>query len=143
MDLINRRACVDATLVRFRDARFEWGENDCARMAVFHVKKMGHKVQLAKAGSYGSAKGAVRALKQAGFDSLEAALDARFERIPPSMALPGDIIALPSASALSALAIRLSNNAVLHTFNGGFAVSEPVLFEGAWRVPCLRDAKNG
>ena len=144
MDLLFRRQAVDATLARFRDSAFQWGKNDCVRMAIFHVRKMGHTVKLAKSGSYSTPAGALRALKAAGYNSLFAALSDRFEEIAPAMALPGDIIALPSDNeSLPALAIRVSNNAVLHTFRGGFTVSQPVLFKGAWRVPCLTGGQNG
>ncbi|MEM9965917.1 MAG: hypothetical protein AAGC58_11265 [Asticcacaulis sp.] len=106
-------------------------------MVAMHLRHMGHRVSLVKAGEYSSAKGAVRALSRMGYDSLEAALDARFVRIAPAEAVVGDIIALPSDCALSALAVRLSNGRVLHSWQGGFSISEPLLFVAAWRVPCL------
>ncbi|MGN6208841.1 DUF6950 family protein [Asticcacaulis sp.] len=137
MEMVHRIACASETVAQYIDARFQWGRKDCARMCAAHVRRMGHTVSLVKAGDYSSLKGAKAALKRAGFDTLEAALDARFDRIAPAAALPGDIIALPSDHELPALAVRLSNNAVLHTSNGGFAVSEPLAFVAAWRVPCL------
>lgn len=138
MEMVHRINCVTDTVAQYIDARFQWGRKDCVRMCAAHVRRMGHKVSLVKAGEYSSLQGAKAALKRAGFDTLEAALDAHFgPRIAPAAALPGDIIALPSDHEFPALAIRLSNNAVLHSSNGGFAISEPKAFVAAWRVPCL------
>lgn len=137
MEMVHRIACASETVAQYIDARFQWGRKDCVRMCAAHIRRMGHAVSLVKAGEYSSLKGAKAALKRAGFETVEAALDARFDRIAPAAALPGDIIALPGVDAFPALAIRLSNNAVLHTSNGGFAVSEPKAFVAAWRVPCL------
>jgi len=142
MEMIHRIACASETLAQYKNARFQWGRKDCVRMCASHIRRMGHKVSLVKAGEYSSLQGARAALKRAGFDTLEAALDARFDRIAPAAALPGDIIALPSDWEVPALAIRLSNNAVLHTSNGGFAISEPKAFVAAWRVPFLVELKN-
>ncbi|HTN39753.1 MAG TPA: hypothetical protein VLZ84_01290 [Asticcacaulis sp.] len=137
MEMIHRINCASETLAQYIDARFQWGRRDCVRMCASHVRRMGHKVSLVKAGEYSSLAGAKAALKRAGYETLEAALDARFDPIAPAAALPGDIIALPSDIQFPALAIRLSNNAVLHTSNGGFAISQPLAFVAAWRVPCL------
>lgn len=140
-DILNRVVATDKTVAKYSRATFKWGQRDCARMVAAHLRHMGHNPGLAKARSYSNELGALRALKELGFDSLEAALDARFERIAPSAALPGDIISMDSDGQLSALAVRLSNNAVLHSLQGGFAVSVPLAFKAAWRVPCLRAAK--
>lgn len=141
METYNRMTATEQTVARFLPARYALGKADCVRMAAFHAKAMGHKVSLAKAGSYSTEAGAVAALKRVGFDTLEAALDARFARIAPAEAWVGDIIALPSPFVFPALAILLANNAVLHVFGEGFAVSRPQEFAGAWRVPCLMKAR--
>src|SRR3546814_16594592 len=39
------------------DLPFKWGRYDCARVIAHQAKKLGHKVSLAKAGSYSSALG--------------------------------------------------------------------------------------
>jgi len=137
METYNRMTVTEQTVARFLPARYALGQADCVRMAAWHAKAMGHKVSLAKAGSYRTEAGAIAALKRVGFDTLEAALDARFDRIAPAAAWVGDIIALPSPFVFPALAIVLANNAVLHVLGDGFAVSRPQEFAGAWRVPCV------
>lgn len=82
----------------------------------------------------------MRALKRAGYESLEAALDERFARIAPAEAWVGDIVTLPSDFELSALAVVVAPNVILHTQNGGFALSRPKLFVAAWRVPLIQKA---
>lgn len=141
MEILARTQATDKTLAAYIDAPFAWGRRDCGRMVAMHLRHMGHRVSLVKAGEYSSAKGAVRALSRMGYESLEAALDAQFVRIAPAEAVVGDVIALPSDCALSALAVRLSNGRVLHSWQGGFSISEPLLFVAAWRVPCLKSVE--
>jgi hypothetical protein len=137
MELIKRTAATDKTVAAYADARFAWGRQDCVRMAALHIRNMGHKVSLVKAGEYRSETGAKRALERMGFETVEAALDVRFDRIAPASAWVGDIIALPSDGPFPALAIRLPNGRILHSFSSGFTISEPLHFTAAWRVPFL------
>src|SRR3546814_20753490 len=71
-----RRRATQATADRFRDQPFTWGKNDCVRMVAFHLRKLGYRPKLAKAGSYSSALGAKRALARSGFETIGQALDA-------------------------------------------------------------------
>src|SRR3546814_5973721 len=64
------------SLAKYRDQPFKWGRYDCARVIAHQAKKLGHKVSLAKAGSYSSALGAKRALAKVGCATLSEALDA-------------------------------------------------------------------
>ncbi|MFT4076841.1 MAG: hypothetical protein QM647_15050 [Asticcacaulis sp.] len=137
MDLIYRTACAEQTVAQYIDARFEWGRYDCARMTAAHVKRMGHKASLAMFGHYKSLAGAKRALTRAGFDSLEAVLDARFARIAPASAWVGDIIALPGDTDMPALAVRLTNGRVICLAGEGFVIAEPVEYVAAWRIPYI------
>jgi hypothetical protein len=131
-----RQAAAQATFDRFDGAAFRWSSNDCARLAAFVVRRLGHRPKMPKAGTYSSALGARRALKAAGFDSLEAALDAMgFERIPPASALPGDIVAIPGVGDWSALTVALGNGRVLGFMDGRAGAMQPKLYVCAWRVP--------
>ena len=56
--LLQRVAAAQATLDRFKARPFRFGTNDCARMVAFHLKQLGLRVRLAKAGSYRSTLGA-------------------------------------------------------------------------------------
>lgn len=135
--MVRRVEAAQATVDRFRDARWRWSSNDCARMAAFTLRKLGYRPPMPKAGSYRSALGAVRALRAAGFESLAAALDGMgLPRIAPAAALPGDILLLPSPDAVGALAVALGNGRVLcwHEDMEGAVVCELVHADAAWRA---------
>lgn len=136
--LVARVATTQATFDRFKDAPFKLGKNDCARMVAFHLRAMGVRVRLAKAGSYTTALAARRALKRAGFASLSDALDCHgLLRVPPASAMVGDVVALPAADDFGALTISLGNGRVLgyHEAAEGAVAMQPSEFVAAWRVP--------
>lgn len=137
-ELNARRDAAQATLLRFDGAAFRWSTNDCTRLAAFHARKMGHKPNMPKSGSYSSLLGAAKALKAAGFDSLTAAVDAMFVQIPPATALVGDLVALPGEGGWPALCVYLGNGRVLGFKDGRGGVLQPHHFVTAWRVPCLK-----
>ena len=137
--LLIRRSAAQACLDRFAGQAFAWGRSDCARLAAFALRGLGHNPRLARFGTYSTAIGARRALKRAGFDTIEAALDGMgLPRIPPAAALPGDIIALPSADdeAWPALCVALGGGRVLgfHGEVGLAVVMQPEVWGLAWRV---------
>lgn len=136
-EMVRRVAATQATLDRFRDRPFRWGSNDCVRLAAFHLRKMGHKPQLAKAGSYRSALAARSALKRAGYADLAAALDALgLVRIPPAEAWVGDIVMGASGDAFGALGVMLGNDAMIgfHEHAPGATVLRRVVLDTAWRA---------
>jgi hypothetical protein len=134
--LIARRDAAQATLDRFGDVPFAWGRSDCAKMVAHLVRQHGHQTDLAKAGGYKTLLGAKRALTRLGVASVAELLDQRYPRIAPAEAIVGDIIALPSAGDLDALAICLGNgNAIAyHESVAGAVVVRPVEMVAAWSV---------
>jgi len=140
MILISRVAAAQATLDRFKDEPFQWGRKDCVRMAAFHLRQLGYRPKLGKAGSYSSALGARRALARAGYDSLAAALDdLGLERTPPAAALVGDIVQGASGDAFGAIGVVLGNGRILGYQEDlpGAAVLHPLALDLAWRAdPC-------
>ncbi len=137
-EMLRRQRAAQATVDRFRSVPFAYGKTDCARLAAFVLRQMGYKPGLAKAGSYSSALGAVRALKRLGHDDLPSALDAlSLLRIPPIAALPADLIMLPGEGAFGgAIAMAVGNGRVLgyHEDLDGADILQPVEFVGAWRL---------
>jgi hypothetical protein len=135
--MVRRVAAAQATLDRFKDRPFALGKDDCARMAVFHLKQFGHRPKLAPAGSYSSLLGARRALTRAGFATLADAVDALgLARIPPAAAVVGDLLMLPGIDEFGALAVALGNGRVVawHEDAAGACVIQPVEFLTAWSV---------
>lgn len=135
--LVRRRDACEAAIKRFQGKPFAFGKNDCARMVAFTTRQLGGRVTLVKAGSYSTAAGGVRALKRMGYDSLEAALDGMgYARIPPPLALPGDVLALPSEDGGTALAVALGNGRALayHQASDTAEIIAPVEVAAAWRT---------
>ena len=113
--LMRRMRAAESAIARFSDKPFAWGEFDCLRLAAFTLREMGHAPPLRQAGQYRTLIGAHRALKRTGFATLHAWIDAwGLQRIRPAMALPADILALPSEiETMPALGVVLPNGRVL------------------------------
>lgn len=138
LPMIARRDAAQAAVDRFDGQPFAWGKNDCVRLSAFTLRKLGHKPNLARAGSYSSLLGAKRALMRTGFATLDAALDALgLSRIPPAAAITGDLVGLPGLDDWTALTVALGNGRVLGFMDGRCGVMQPLTPIVAWRVnPC-------
>lgn len=136
--LEQRVAATQATLDDWKDRPFDWKANShCVRMVTEHLRRMGYKPPLSKGGSFDTPLGAKRALARAKVKTLGEAVDLlRIERIPPAMAIVGDIIELPGEAPFGALTVALGNGRVLgwHEDAAGCAVLQPLAFVSAWRV---------
>lgn len=138
IEMIRRQQAAQAAVDRFKGQPWQLGKNDCVRMAAFVLRKMGHRPQLGKAGSYTTGVGAMLALKRAGHDSLADALDALgLERIAPAAARVADIVMIPGEAPFDgALTVAVGNGRVLgfHEDAGSAEVMQPIKFIAAWRV---------
>ncbi|WP_230770713.1 DUF6950 family protein [Sphingomonas sp. Leaf4] len=136
--MIRRQQATQAAVDRFQGKPFEWGRYDCVRLAAFMLREMGHRPGLGRAGSYKTAKGAVGALRRAGYATLAEAMDGLgLQRIPPAAALPGDIVMVPSDGAWSgSLMVAVGNGRTIGWAEGLEAadVFQPVAFVAAWRA---------
>lgn len=136
--MIVRRDAAQATLDKFGGVAFGYGHHDCAQMVAFHLRKLGYRPKLTKAGRYSAALGATKALKRLGHETLAAAMDAHgFERIPPAATLVGDVMEMEGVDGPGALVVVLGNGRVLgyHEEAFGAAVLQPNEMMTAWRVP--------
>lgn len=137
-ELVRRKAAVDATKARFEGKAFAFGSVDCAKVAAFHLKQMGHKVRLSKAGQYKTLIGAKGALKRLGYDTLPDAMDGHgFARIAPAATWMGDIVTFASGHEIGALGIVVGNGNMM-CFHESF--DQPVIMsmgqiDAAWRIP--------
>lgn len=135
--LVKRQRAVEATQARFQGKAFAWGAVDCAKMVAFHLKRLGHKVTLSKAGAYKTAASAQAALRRLGYATLPDAMDGYgFERIAPASALIGDVVSFASDHAIGALGIVVGNGNMM-AFHEAHSV--PVIMsmnqiDTAWRV---------
>ncbi|MBB5697003.1 DUF6950 family protein [Sphingomonas yantingensis] len=136
-EMIARVAAAQATLDQWKGKPFKLGRADCVRVAASHLRRMGHRVKLPPAGSYATARSALKALKNRGFSTLVEAMDgAGFDRIAPAAALPGDIVALPDDMGIGCLTVAMSNGRVagFHQDTIGLEVLQPSQYVAAWRV---------
>ncbi len=139
-EMVRRVGAAQATMTEFVGRPFRWGRSDCARLAAVHLRRMGYQVRLPSAGSYASARSALKALRDRGFSSMAEALDAvGLTRIAPAEAVTGDIVMGASGDAFGALGIKLNNGRLLgyHEHAVGAAVLQEVGLELAWRVSPL------
>jgi hypothetical protein len=113
--LVARVAIAQAAVDNFRGLPFQWGANDCARLAAFVIRAAGYSPNLAQFGDYRSDLAARRALKRRGLKSVVGWIDsvAGLVRITPAATLPGDLIAFPGVGGWEGLAVVLGNGRVL------------------------------
>ncbi|MFZ3484216.1 DUF6950 family protein [Sphingomonas sp. 3-13AW] len=137
-ELLRRQRAAQATLDRFKGQPLIYGKNDCVRLAAFLLRKMGHRPQLARAGSYKTALGAARALQRSGFEDLAAAVDALgLPRIAPAAAWVADLVLLPAAGPFGgALTVAVGNGRLIgyHEAIEGADILQPVEMLTAWRT---------
>ena len=132
-----RHTAIEATMARFRGRPFAWGKVDCAKVAAFHLKKLGHKISISKAGSYSSPLGAARALKRLGYSTLaEMADDIGLTRIPYSRMLLGDIAEVEGETAIGAIGLYAGNGNLFcfHEDHPGLVTMTPNKILRAWSV---------
>ena len=135
--LVRRQLAAQMTIDRFQGKPLQLGKNDCARMAVFCLKKLGVKFSLLKIGAYKTEIGAAKVLRDLGFASITDAVDALgLPRIAPAMCLPGDILTLKAAGSHDvALVVAVGNGRVLGFWEaaGVCTVFQPLEYDTAWR----------
>lgn len=136
--MVARRDAAQATLDRFQDVPHAWGRFDCAKMTAFHLRQLGYRVGISKAGEYSSLLGAKRALARLGWPSVSHALDEvlHLPRIGFASLLVGDVLQIPSEDGLDAMAVALGNGRALgyHPDAPGAVVVQPIEITAAWRV---------
>lgn len=136
-DLQRRAAATKATEARFYDKPFNWaGAATCVHLIRYHAAQMGHAMPVVP--KFRSALSARRALKQAGFESMEAMMDSMFVRIPAARMMTGDVMALPGDGGFSSLLIRGSVQQFLgwHEDAPGCTIltADMSAATGAWRL---------
>lgn len=138
--LIRRVAAAQACIDRFSGKPYEPGKRDCIKLGSHVMHKLGRRTGLTKGLQYSSEAGGVRVMRKLGFANLLEAVDAALgadARIAPAMALPGDIIAMPTEGDSPfgcALAVAVGNGRVIGFQNGVGLVLQPTAFVTAWRT---------
>lgn len=137
--MIRRQLAAQSCVDRFFGRPYQPGKRDCVVLALHALSEMG--VEGFDVGRYGTERGAVRAMRRAGFKSLIEGVDSVLPRIAPASALPGDIIALEAEAGSPfgcALTVAVGNGRVFGFFEGVGGVVQPIKFVSAWRVGCRK-----
>jgi len=106
---------------------FAWGTHDCVSFAAAWVQASTGVDHLAGLGQWTTAAQAVRAINKAG-GSLEAALDARFQRIDPNFAQDGDLALYDGCLCI------FSGAHIVGPGKTGLTHNSRVLAQAAWAI---------
>lgn len=109
-----RMRAAEACRKRFHEKPYKPGVRDCPLLALHALRAVGVKVPWAKGLKWKSEEDGLKALKGLGFKNLTEAVDSLgLPRIPPAMALAGDLVALPTNHKVGALAVCMGNGNLL------------------------------
>ena len=137
MDLAARRDATRRTVERFAGHPFAWGQYDCGKMVIAHLRLMGRRPVLGPGGSWKTMAGAHRFARRHG-GSGSACLDGWMpgSRIIPAHAIIGDIVEMPGEEPFGAFGVCVGNGRVLayHEDAEGAAIIQPGQYVAAWRV---------
>ncbi|WP_132390231.1 hypothetical protein [Novosphingobium sp. PhB165] len=135
--LEKRHAAIEATMSRYRQLPFEWGKVDCAKVAAFHLRQIGLKLSLSKAGRYSSPLGAARALKRLGYSTLAEMADGiGLCPIPPAYLMLGDIAEIEGDSPIGTICLYAGNGNLFgfHENHPGLVTMTPKNILRAWSI---------
>ncbi len=88
---MHRIIACETVLAEFQDKPFAWGDADCMAFVCAYLRAAGCHPKRIRHGRWKTERGAVRGLIKMGYTSLEALLDAHFERVAVICARDGDL----------------------------------------------------
>lgn len=136
---IKRAAATQQTFSMWNGKRFKWGKADCAKLAIYHLRAMGHQPKIKGLGDWRTPDTAAEALERVGWKDLVDAVDAQgFDPIIPAFARIGDIAVIEADFPHGCLVVCVGPDQWLglHEDAEGFTVLNVMQFMKAWRVPC-------
>lgn len=139
-DLLRREAATTATLAKYRTKAFDWKKGvTCVHMARFHLRKMGHAIEVLP--RIRGPIGARRIMAQRGWPDVAAMLDgqASLERIAPAFMRLGDLGVLPADEGFEGIVIHTGLHKLLGWHqdwpHGMIEMEAPLdALLGAWRA---------
>lgn len=134
MELERRRIATQKTLDAWRGRTFDWATGStCAHLAHDHLTNLGH--DLPPMPAFTTSTGAIRALKERGWSTVEEMLDSLLEPIAPARMLVGDIGIIPGQDGLESIVISTGFKMMAWHQDGRFVLSCDGIeaLQGAWR----------
>ncbi|MBM3927309.1 MAG: hypothetical protein FJ335_02465 [Sphingomonadales bacterium] len=117
MRLDQRVAATERAVARFRGKPFCWrNRRTCIHVARAQARALKHRPPAIP--DFRSPVGARRALRDAGFETMEALLDGLFPRIPPAAMWVGDLALVPGSDGFDAIAVAAGNGTLLMYHEG-------------------------
>lgn len=136
-ELIRRQQAVAFILKKYKSASCDFVRADCVRMLRTLLVKLGYS-RLPRLPRYDTLAGAVRALRERGWNSTPELIDEILpgRRIAPAEMWLGDVAVAPDESGLGAIWVAIGGGRMLGWIDGSdkAAVIEPLTIEAAWRV---------
>ena len=142
--IILRGQIAQILIAKFYRQPFAWGSKDCAHLIADCLVSMGHGNPLARVPAYHDYRSAKKAMKKSGITNFSEYLDERFERIAPAMALPGDIVGIPTEHPETfdlALGVALGQGRVL-AFHDVADYGPVSVCTSAWRIPPVMEGAD-
>lgn len=125
---------LEGVIGLYRGSRFAWGVSDCGTFFADCVMLMTGFDPIADVRGYRNEREALRRLKAAGFDTVEALVGNRFAPIAPSMAGRGDLgITSGAHDRLMSPAVITGADAHAMTLDGLVVFSRSLVVQ-AWAV---------
>lgn len=107
------RTKMQENLDAVRTSPFQWGIHDCGIFAWKHVKAItGTEVLPDFSGQYFTAFGAMKALKEHGYDSLLDFCQKNFQEVHMSQTRTGDLVIIQADDTGYGIGVILSNEAI-------------------------------
>ena len=117
------RTRMQANIDIIKTIPFEWGTHDCALFAGDHVKALTDVDMVSDfRGTYTTAFGAIKALKEHGYDDLLDLCKKNFPEIHISQTRNGDLVVLSSDDIGYALAIVLTGEVIGVLTTNGYGI---------------------
>lgn len=135
MNLAERADITRATLERFAGRPFAFGSCDCGLIVIAHLKAMGWPIRTG--GTWKSAVALKRFLNRHGGTGAACIDSWGLARIPPAMAIVGDLVEIEGEPPFGAFGVCLGNGRVMafHEDVDGVAVLQPTKPPlAAWRT---------
>lgn len=134
-NILWRQMLVDQVLAEFSKGPFKWGERDCGKMLIWHLRNAGYMI--AADGTWTNERGLLRWLKRNGGSGGACLTGWGLQSKPPAFALPADICEIDGCdSPTGAFGVVLGNGRVIayHESVESLAVIQPKALKAVWSV---------
>ena len=125
LDLAARAAATEAVVGKYRHRAFDWNSRaTCVHLARAQMRALGHRPPSVP--DFRSPRGALTALRKAGFDTFEDLLGSMLMRVAPLAMIVGDIGLLPGEPPFQSAVIAAGGGKVFGWHDGDLSRLHPI-----------------